>query len=154
VLPLVVRDADGASSLFRARSKTKLVSVDSPDLRNRDGQCALKLQSRLIERENGRRGQRHRNAVGDFEQIAPELRRVVGGAAGGQQDEARPVAFEQIPQLLDGLAFGLERPLENRRLARGSRPASWTSRFEDSRRLPLGPAELATGARRNSLRFV
>ena len=74
------------------------------------------MKPRPIEREDGWSRESHRDAGGDFEQIAPELRRVVGGAARGQHNEARKIAPQDGAQFLDRSAIGLECPFEHGRL--------------------------------------
>jgi hypothetical protein len=61
---------------------------------------------------DGGRGQRHRNAGGHLQQIAPELGGIVGRAAGGQYDQARAALGEALFEALDAAQFGSQRALQ------------------------------------------
>ena len=112
----VIGDPDRAGALVVGAFQHQIRVGGFAGLRNRDHQHALEVKLRPVQREDGWSRESHRDAGGDFEQIAPELRGVVGGAARGQHDEARRIAPQDGAQFLDRSAIGLERPFEHGRL--------------------------------------
>ena len=95
----LVRDADRDRAALRASSRTALVSVDSPDCEIPTTSMSAQIERALVKRQHARRGQRHRHARGDFDQVAAELRGVIRGAARHQHHQAGRPGFEFAPQI-------------------------------------------------------
>jgi hypothetical protein len=106
VLEGFVGDADGERALFAGAGEHQVGVGGFAGLRDGDDQRFAIVDARVIERVDGGRGQRHRNAGRDFQEIAAELRGVVGGAAGGQHDQARAALGHAQFEALDAAEFG------------------------------------------------
>ena len=59
------------------------------------------IDARLVEGVDRGRGEGHRNAGRDLEQIPPELRRIIGGPASRQHDKLGPPSIAFPPELLN-----------------------------------------------------
>ncbi len=78
-------------------------------LRNADHQHVPQVERAFIQRQDRRRGERNRNARRDLDEVSPELRGVVGGAARHHDDHPRPVLFEVMAQLENRAQPALQR---------------------------------------------
>ncbi len=74
------------------------------------------FESRVVERKDGRRGERYRDPGGDLEEIAGELSRVVGGPAGGEHDQPGRVGGNPLPEPLEIAQFRAQGFVEGGRL--------------------------------------
>ncbi len=100
-------DPDSARALIAGPLQHDVGIGGLTGLRNRHHQYAIEAERSVVEREDGRRGQGHGNSSGHLEQVAPELRRIVGSAARGQHDQTRRIALQNLAQFFDGPALGL-----------------------------------------------
>ena len=106
-------DADGAGALLASTLQHHVGVGGFAGLRNRHHQHAVETERGIVQGEDGRRGQRDRNPGGHLEQVASELRGIVGSSARGQHDQARRIALQDSAQFFDRSALGLERALEH-----------------------------------------